>query len=170
LLLLGFAGAFRRSELVGLNVDDLTSTPDGLIVLIRRSKTDQEGQGRRIGIPRLPTSDACPVRAVQDWLDMSGITDGPLFRPIGAGETPSQRRLCDRSVALIVKRTVTNGKPRDQFAGHSLRSGFVTSAAHGGANIKSIMRQTGHSSISIVLRYMREASLFRGNALASTGL
>ena len=133
LLLLGFAGAFRRSELVGLNVDDLTFTPDGLIIVLRRSKTDQEGQGRKIGIPRLPASDACPVRAIQDWLECSRIADGPVFRPVGVGDRLCARRLSARAVALVIKRNVAKGRDASQFAGHSLRAGFVTSASQGGA-------------------------------------
>jgi site-specific recombinase XerD len=170
LLLLGFAGAFRRSELVSLNVDDLTFTPDGLIIMLRRSKSDQEGQGRKIGIPRLTASDACPVRAIQDWLEASGIADGPVFRPVGVGDRLCLTRLSPRAVALVIKRTVAKGQDANQFAGHSLRAGFVTSASNGGANIHAIMKQTGHRSLEMVLRYVREASLFRGNAVASTGL
>lgn len=170
LLLLGFAGAFRRSELVGLNVADLTFTPDGLIVALNRSKTDQDGHGRKIGIPSLPASDACPVRAVREWLDASGLTDGALFRRIGVGDRLHSTRLSAGAVALVVKRHLRKGRDVQQFAGHSLRSGFCTSAAQGGASIKSIMKQTGHRSLATVLRYLREASLFRGNAVASTGL
>lgn len=170
LLLLGFAGAFRRSELVGLNVEDLTFTPDGLIVMLRRSKTDQEGQGRKIGVPRLSTSDACPVRAVRDWMHAGGIDKGPLFRSVAVGGRLQEERLSDRAVALVVKRTLPAGKDARKFAGHSLRAGFVTSAANGGASVKAIMRQTGHRSLETVMRYMREASLFRGNALGATGL
>jgi integrase len=170
LLLLGFAGAFRRSELVGLNVDDVTFAADGLVVTLRRSKTDQEGQGRKVGIPVLPHSDACPVRAVRAWLDASGITSGPLFRSVAVGGKLLTERLSDRAVALVVKRRLPPGKESARFAGHSLRAGFVTSAANGGASVKSIMRQTGHRSLQTVMRYMRDASLFRGNALAQTGL
>lgn len=170
LLLLGFAGAFRRSELVSLDVEDLTFTPDGLIVLLRRSKTDQEGQGRKIGIPRLSHSDACPVNAVRDWLTASSIDSGPVFRPVLCGGRLQADRLSDHSVALVVKRRLPRGKNVEKFAGHSLRSGFVTSAAAGGASVKAIMKQTGHRSLEMVMRYMREASLFKGNALGSTGL
>jgi integrase len=170
LLLLGFAGAFRRSELVGLNVDDLTFTDDGMVVMLRRSKTDQEGQGRKVGIPSLPTSDACPVRAVRAWLGASGITEGPVFRSVACGGRLQAKRLSDNAVAEVVKRRLPAGRDAARFAGHSLRAGFVTSAANGGASIKAIMRQTGHRSLETVMRYMREASLFKGNALGATGL
>jgi site-specific recombinase XerD len=170
LLLLGFAGAFRRSELVGLNVEDLDFGADGLVVILRRSKVDQEGQGRKIGIPSLPASDACPVRAVRAWLEASGITAGPVFRAVAIGGRLQAKRLSGNAVAEIVKHRLSAGKDAAKFAGHSLRAGFVTSAANGGASVKSIMRQTGHRSLETLMRYMREASLFRGNALGATGL
>jgi len=170
LLLLGFAGAFRRSELVGLNVEDLEFTDDGLVVILRKSKTDQERQGRKIGVPCLPASDACPVRAVRAWMEKSGIAAGPLFRSVICGGRVQEERLSDHAVALIVKRRLPAGKDSAKFAGHSLRAGFVTAAANGGASIKAIMQQTGHRSLETVMRYMRDASLFRGNALGATGL
>jgi site-specific recombinase XerD len=170
LLLLGFAGAFRRSELVGINVEDLTTSEEGLTVLLRRSKTDQEGQGRKIGIPSLPASDACPVRAVRAWQEAAGITTGPLFRSVACGGRLQTKRLSNNAVAEIVKHRLPAGRDAAKFAGHSLRAGFVTSAANGGASIKAIMRQTGHRSLETVMRYMRDASLFRGNALGATGL
>lgn len=170
LLLLGFAGAFRRSELVGLNVEDVTFSEDGMVILLRRSKTDQEGQGRKVGIPLLPHSEACPVAAVRRWLEVSGIESGPLFRRIAIGGRLQPQRLCAGWVAATVKRRLPGGRDAARFAGHSLRAGFVTSAAVGGASVKAIMRQTGHRSLETVMRYMREASLFKGNALGSTGL
>jgi integrase len=170
LLLLGFAGAFRRSELIGLDVEDLTFGENGLVVLLRRSKTDQEAQGRKIGIPALPTSDACPVRAVRAWLEASGITAGPLFRPVAVGGRLQTKRLSSNGVAEVVKHRLPAGRDTAKFAGHSLRAGFVTSAADGGASIKAIMRQTGHRSLETVMRYIRSASLFKGNALGATGL
>ncbi len=170
LLLLGFCCAFRRSELVSLDAEDIEFTVEGIAVMLRRSKTDQDGAGRRIGVPQLPHSDACPVRALRAWLEASGITSGALFRPIALGGRMSPNRLTDRSVALIVKRSLPAGKDATKYAGHSMRAGFVTAAANGGASIKAICRQTGHRSLATVMRYMREASLFRGNALSSTGL
>jgi len=170
LILLGFAGAFRRSELVGLNVEDLEFGADGLTVTLRRSKTDQEGAGRKIGIPALPTSDACPVRAVRAWLEAAGIANGPVFRSVAVGGRLQPGRLSNNAVAEVVKRRLPAGRDAARFAGHSLRAGFVTSAANGGASVKAIMQQTGHRSLETVMRYMRDASLFRGNALGATGL
>jgi len=170
LLLLGFSGAFRRSELVGLDAEDVAFTQEGATITLRRSKTDQEGQGRKIGIPQLPASDACPIRALRAWLEASGITTGALFRAIALGGRLLPGRLSGGAVAIVVKRSLPAGRDTSKFAGHSLRAGFVTAAANGGASIKAICRQTGHRSIETVTRYMREASLFRGNALASTGL
>ncbi|MCW5976839.1 MAG: site-specific integrase [Bryobacteraceae bacterium] len=174
LLLLGFAGAFRRSEIVALDVEDLSFTTDGLTVLLRRSKTDQEGQGRKIGIPHLPHSDACPVRAVREWLTAAGITEGPVFRavprpPAGCPVTLGPR-LSSRCVALVIKRRLPAGTDSSQYAGHSLRSGFVTSAFRGGAGMKAVMRTTGHRSVAVLLRYDRETSLFKRAALVNTGL
>jgi site-specific recombinase XerD len=170
LLLLGFAGAFRRSELVALDFEDIEFTEEGLAVMLRRSKTDQDGAGRKIGVPMLPHSDACPTAAVKAWLEASGITAGALFHPIALGGRMSPNRLSDRSVALIVKRSLPTGKDATKHAGHSLRSGFCSAAANGNASMKSIMRTTGHRSLSTLMRYIREANLFKGNALASTGL
>ena len=170
LLLLGFAGAFRRSELVALNVEDLEFTNDGLVVILRRSKTDQEGVGRKIGIPQLSASDACPVSAVRAWLAATAVTVGPLFRSVALGGVLGTSRLSDRAVATTVKKWLPSGRDVSKFSGHSLRAGFVTSAANGGASVKAIMRQTGHRSLETLMRYMRDASLFRGNALGATGL
>lgn len=169
LLLLGFAAAVRRSELVALDVGDVEDTNDGLVVTIRRSKTDQEGEGRKVGVPYGSTPATCPVRAVRAWLQASAISDGALFRaiaPSGVGD-----RLSDRSVALIVKRRVeAAGLDPRRFAGHSLRAGLATSAARGGATERAIMAQTGHKSLAVMRRYIRDGTLFSENAAAKTGL
>lgn len=171
LLLLGFAGAFRRTELVGLDLDDLRFTADGLIVTLRRSKTDQEGQGRAIGIPYGATPATCPVRAVKAWIDSVGLGTGPLFRSASKGGRFRSARLGDKSVALIVKHAAESADldPR-RFAGHSLRAGLATSAAQGGASERAIMAQTGHRSTAMVRRYIRQGSLFEENAAARVGL
>lgn len=169
-LLLGFSGAFRRSELAALAVEDLEFVADGVVVTLRRSKTDQEGAGRRVGIPRLTTSETCPVVALQAWLSASGISTGPLFRGIDPAGALASEWLNDRSIALIVKRHLPAGVNAGDFAGHSLRAGFATAAAAGGASLTAIMAQTGHRSAAVATRYIREANLFRKNALASTGL
>ena len=171
LLLLGFAGAFRRSELIGLDRAAVALTTDGLVVTLRRSKTDPEGAGRKIGIPYGSHPETCPVRAFRAWLEASRITAGALFRPINRHAQLGTRRLSAYAVALIVKRYATAaGLNASEFAGHSLRSGLATSAAQAGASERAIMNQTGHRSLNMVRRYIREGSLFRENAAAVVGL
>lgn len=171
LLLAGFAGAFRRSELVALNVEDLEFNRDGLVITIRRSKTDQEGQGRRVGLPYGSRPETCPVRAIQTWIDFLGQTTGPVFRAVNRHGQVSARRLSDRAVALVVKRAVERvGLSASEFAGHSLRAGLATSAAAAGVSERSIMAQTGHRSVTTVRKYIREGSLFLENAAAKVGL
>jgi site-specific recombinase XerD len=170
LLLVGFAGAFRRSELVSLDVEDVEFTREGLIVHLRKSKTDQEGQGRDIGIPYGSNPATCPVRALQDWLDASGITSGPLFRAVQHGKV-QPGRLSDKAVALVVKRCAkAAGLDASKYAGHSLRAGLATTAAMAGVSERAIMAQTGHKSVNMVRRYIRKGSLFTENAAASIGL
>ena len=171
LILLGFAGAFRRSELVSLNVEDLTITRDGIVVLLRRSKTDQEGEGRKVGIPYGSYPDTCPVRTVQAWLEASEINAGPIFRGINRHGQMAETRMCDHTVARIVKRSVARlGMESADYAGHSLRAGLATSAAAAGKSERSIMAQTGHTNPTMVRKYIREGSLFRDNAAAALGL
>jgi integrase len=171
LLLLGFASAVRRSELVALDVADVTETSDGLVVTITRSKTDQEGEGRQIGIPYGSNPITCPVRTWRSWRDASGIDTGPLFRPIDRHGHLGTERLSDRAVAIIVKRTAqAAGLDPKLVAGHSLRSGMATSAARAGATEAQIMNQTGHKSLPVLRRYIRRGSLFHDNAAAKLGL
>jgi integrase len=166
LLLLGFAGAFRRSELVHLDVGDLTWGEDGLTVTLRRSKTDQEGQGRKIGIPFGSTPEWCPVRTLRRWLEAVGLEDGPLFRPV-KGSTVSAARLSNQAVARLVKRaTEAVGLDPSRFSGHSLRAGLATAAAKAGKSERSIMAQTGHRSAQVARRYIRDGGLFTDNAAA----
>ena len=170
LLLVGFAGAFRRSELVGLNTEDMQFTGDGLVVSLLRSKTDQEAAGRKVGIPYGSNPDTCPVRALRAWQEASGIDAGPLFRSI-TRHGRIQGRLSGYAVALVVKWYAgAAGLDAAKFAGHSLRAGLATSAAIAGASERSIMNQTGHRSTAMLRRYIRDASLFRENASASVGL
>jgi site-specific recombinase XerD len=165
LLTLGFAGAFRRSELVALEVRDLTFTAEGLEVTIRRSKTDQDGKGRRLGIPLAASPKACPVRALQEWLAAAKIDSGAILRAVDRHGRVSAAGLTGRSVALIVKRHVSGlGLDQSRYAGHSLRAGLVTSAAKAGRSEASIMRTTGHRSSAMVRRYIRDISLFQDNA------
>jgi integrase len=171
LLLTGFAGAFRRSELVGLDVSDLEYNNAGLIVNIRRSKTDQEGQGRRVGLPYGSTPPTCPVRALEAWLAVRGAADGPLFRAINRHGQLAGRRLTTQSVALIIKRLAAHaGREAKDLAGHSLRAGLATAAAAAGVSERAIMAQTGHRSLATLRKYVGEGSLFLENAAAKVGL
>ena len=163
LLTLGFAGALRRSEIVQLDVADLIVGSEGFRVHLRRSKTDQERAGRVIAVPYGRTV-ACPVTAVQSWLTAAGIQEGPVFRAVVWGQV-SDRRLSDQSVSVIVKASLAAlGKAQSQYSGHSLRAGFVTSAAQAGVGFLMIQQQTGHRSISMLNRYLRASDLFAGNA------
>lgn len=171
LLLLGFAAALRRSELVNLDIEDLAACDEGLILTIRRSKTDQSGEGFRKGIPFGKNIEVCPVKAVALWLEASNIQSGPLFRGIKKNGKIRQSRLSDRVVALIVKKySGLINKKVDSFAGHSLRAGFATSAAIAGASEHSIQKQTGHANLNVLRRYIREAEMFRDNAMNKIGL
>ena len=163
LLLLGFAGGLRRSEIVQLNVDDLRFGPEGLQVRLRRSKTDQEQVGRTIAVPNGRTS-VCPVEAVKAWLVASEVSEGAVFRSIVGGRL-TERRMSDQVVSLIVKEQVSKlGLEPAAYSGHSLRAGFVTSAAQAGVGFLMIQQQTGHRSVSMLSRYMRVSNLFEGNA------
>jgi integrase len=145
LLLVGFAGAFRRSELVSLDVADVTFNSDGLIVTLRRGKTDQEGLGRKVGLPFGSNPLTCPVRALRGWLDVAAIASGPVFRSVDRHANVAQTRLTDQSVALIVKRCAkAAGLEWERYAGHSLRSGLATAAAMADVSERAIMAQTGH--------------------------
>jgi integrase len=171
LLLIGFAGAFRRSELTSLDVADLDFIGNGMTIRLRRSKTDQEGRGETVGIPWGANRETCPVLALQAWLDTAAITTGPIFRPIDRHGNIRPQRLSDRAVALIVKRHAeAAGLDAAKYSGHSLRAGLATSAAMGGASERAIMRQTRHRSLPMVRRYIREGDLFRENAAAQVGL
>jgi site-specific recombinase XerD len=171
LLLVGFAGAFRRSELVGLDVEDIAFVTDGMVVTLRRSKTDQEGQGRKLGIPYGSSRETCPVRALRAWLEASQIASGPIFRPVDRHANVRPTRLSGKAVALVVKRYVAAaGFDPEGYAGHSLRAGLATSAAAAGVSERAIMQQTGHKSERMVRKYIREGSLFRDNAAGKVGL
>jgi integrase len=171
LLLLGFAGAFRRSELAGLEVGDLAFTAEGLEVALRHSKTDQEGKGERKGIPYGSDPATCPVRALRAWLDAAHLEAGPLFREVTRHGQVKAAPLAGGSIARIVKRSAqAAGLDSAKFSGHSLRAGLATAAAKAGKTTHAIMRQTGHRSANMVARYIREASLFEDNAASGIGL
>jgi site-specific recombinase XerD len=170
LLLTGFAGAFRRSEIVAFNTGDVEFTPDGAVLHQRRSKTDQEGAGRRVGIPFGSTPATCPVRALRSWIEAAG-SSGPLFRRVTKGGKILAGRLSDKAVARIVKlRAVRAGLDPAQFSGHSLRAGLATAAARAGVSERAIMRHTGHRSLATLRNYIREGSLFLENPAAKVGL
>ena len=171
LLLLGFAGALRRSELVGLDVADVTEGTDGLTVRLRRSKTDQEGAGRTVGIPYGSNPATCPVRAWRAWLEVSGVTEGPAFRSVDRHGRIGATHLTAEAVALVLKRLASRAgfDPRE-VAGHSLRAGLATSAAAAGVPERVIADQTGHKGTAMLRRYIREGSLFRENAASAVGL
>jgi integrase len=161
LLLLGFFAALRRSELVGLNVTDFEFLREGLVIHLRRSKTDQEGQGRKIAVPYQSMASVCPVRATKEWLKISGITEGAVFRGI-RGQSLTKNRLDAGEVARRVKAGADRAKlDPSRFAGHSLRAGFVTAAVIDGAPERSIAATTGHKNLEMLRRYIRDADLFR---------
>ena len=167
LLLLGFSAALRRSELVGLDVNDITFTVEGAIVALRRSKVDQEGAGRSVAVPFASCADVCPVRRLRAWLDVAGISQGAIFRAVNRHGRVAAERLSDRAVALVVKRSVEKiGLDAKSFAGHSLRAGLATSAALAGKSERSIMQTTGHKSVVMVRKYIRTGEIWRDNAAA----
>lgn len=171
LILIGFAGALRRSELVALDVANIDRTSDGLVVHVQRSKTDQEGAGERLGLPYGSDPLTCPVRALEAWTDASEITTGALFRPVTRHGHLATSRLSDRAVAEIVKRAArAAGLDPAVFAGHSLRAGLITSAAEAGVAERDIMRHSRHRSVPVMRRYIRGATLFQANAAAAVGL
>lgn len=168
-ILIGYGGALRRSELAALDVGDVVSAEQGLIITLRSSKTDQEGHGDLIAIHRGRDPRLCASAALASWLDASGIDSGPLFRPLagagGAGVRPE--RLTEKSMALIVKRAAARiGLDPDDFAAHSLRAGLATSAALAGADLLAIMRQTRHKSVDVARGYVRIADIWRDNVTA----
>ena len=171
LLLVGFAGAFRRSELVGIDVEHVEFVTEGMVVTLPRSKTDQEGAGRKVGIPFGHNTDTCPVGALAAWLEAAHIDSGAVFRAVDRRGRIAADRLADRSVALLVKHyTQAIGRDPRTFSGHSLRAGHATAAALAGVKERDIMRQTGHRSTAMLRRYIRDGSLFRSNSAAALGL
>jgi integrase len=171
LLLVGFAGAFRRSELAGITVENVQETKEGILIWIPRSKTDPEAKGREAAIPYGSTPETCPVRACRDWIAAGKLVGGPLFRRIDRHEHINERALHKDSVGSIVKRAArAAGLDPEIYAGHSLRAGFCTQAYMNGAREFDIMRQTGHRSLDTLRKYIRGRGLFRDNAAAKLGL
>ena len=154
ILLIGFSGGFRRSELVNIDYEDLEFVNEGVKIFIKRSKTDQSGEGSIKAIPYFDNEIYCPVKTLKKWLNEKKIKTGKIFN------------VSDKTIALIIKKySNLAGFDSNKYAGHSLRSGFATSAAEAGAEERSIMNMTGHKSTEMVRRYIKEANLFKNNAL-----
>ena len=166
LILIGFSGGFRRNEIVSLDYEDLDFVYEGVKITVKRSKTDQFGQGSIKALPYFDNSVYCPVTTLKRWINISKISKGPIFRRFSKGSKLTNYRLTDQTIALIIKNYLNiAGIDSKNYSGHSLRSGFATSAAESGAEERSIMTMTGHKSTEMVRRYIKEANLFKNNAL-----
>ena len=166
IILIGFSGGFRRNEIVSLDFDDLDFVSEGLKINLKRSKTDQFGEGSVKGLPYFDNSQYCPVLSLKKWIEISKIDSGPLFRRFSKGSILTVNRLTDQTVALLLKKYLKlAGIESKHYSGHSLRSGFATSAAEAGAEERNIMAMTGHKSPEMVRRYIKEANLFKNNPL-----
>ena len=166
IILIGFSGGFRRNEIVSLDYDDLNFVQEGLKITIKRSKSDQFGEGFVKALPYFDRSQYCPVVSLKKWIEISKITSGPVFRRFIKGLRLSENRLTDQTVALLIKEYLNlAGIDSKNYSGHSLRSGFATSAAESGVEERSIMAMTGHKSTEMVRRYIKEANLFKNNPL-----
>ena len=166
IILIGFSGGFRRNEIVSLDYDDLDFVHEGLKINLRRSKTDQFGEGFIKALPYFDNQQYCPVISLKRMLDLSKINSGPIFRRFTKGSRLSEKRLSDQTVALLIKEYLNKaGIDSKNYSGHSLRSGFATSAAESGVEERNIMAMTGHKSSEMVRRYIKEANLFKNNAL-----
>jgi site-specific recombinase XerD len=163
ILLVGFTAGMRRSEIVGLDFGDIVFEPEGLVITIKRSKRDQEGKGRQVAVPRGRHEATCPVRALRAWLEVSGAAEGALFFRLDPGAHPD--RLNGRAVAHVVQRAADRaGLDPELFSGHSLRRGFCTEAARGGAAERDIARTTGHRSMQVLRGYVEAGTLFESCA------
>jgi len=166
IILIGFGGGFRRTELISIDYEDLEFVSEGIKITLRKSKTDQFGEGMIKGLPYFNDQNYCPVINLKNWLEISNIKTGPIFRRFFKGSNLTEKRLTDQSVALLIKEYLSlAGIENKNFAGHSLRSGFATAAADAGADERSIMAMTGHKTTQMVRRYIKEANLFKNNAL-----
>ena len=166
IILIGFSGGFRRNEIVSLDYDDLDFVPEGLKINIKRSKTDQFGEGSKKALPYFDNSQYCPVVSLKNWIDITKVNSGALFRRFSKGSKLTDKRLTDQTVALLIKKYLQlAGIDSKDYSAHSLRSGFATSAAESGVEERSIMAMTGHKSTEMVRRYIKEANLFKNNAL-----
>jgi len=166
IILIGFAGGFRRNEIVSLDYDDLDFVTEGLKINLKRSKTDQFGEGLVKGLPYFENTQYCPVISLKNWIGISKISSGPLFRRFSKGSKLSDNRLTDQTVALLIKKYLKLADiDSKNYSGHSLRSGFATSAAEAGVEERNIMSMTGHKSPEMVRRYIKEGNLFKNNPL-----
>jgi len=166
IILVGFGGGFRRTELISIDYEDLEFVPEGVKITLRRSKTDQFGEGMTKGLPYFTNETYCPVVHLKKWIKISNIKDGPVFRRFAKGCSPTSNRLTDQSVVLLIKKYLElAGIENKNYSGHSLRSGFATVSAESGADERSIMAMTGHKTTQMVRRYIKEANLFKNNAL-----
>ena len=166
IILIGFGGGFRRTELISIDYEDLEFVPEGLKITIKKSKTDQFGEGMIKGLPYFTNKTYCPIVNLKKWLEISKIKSGPIFRRFSKGSSLTDKRLTDQSVVLLMKEYLNlAGIENKNFAGHSLRSGFATVAAESGADERSIMAMTGHKTTQMVRRYIHEGNLFKNNAL-----
>ena len=166
IILVGFAGGFRRAEIVSIDHEDLEFVTEGVKILIKRSKTDQFGEGMIKGLPYFSNQKYCPVLHLKEWIKLSNIKSGPIFRKFNKGCSLSDNRLTDQSVVLLLKGYLAEaGIENKNYSGHSLRSGFATVSAESGADERSIMAMTGHKTTQMVRRYIKEANLFKNNAL-----
>jgi integrase len=170
-LLFGWATALRQSNIVALDLTDIERTDRGVVVLIRREKTDQEGRGRRIGVPLGRHPETCPVRALEAWLACRGPEPGPVFRRLNRWGRITSYGIGPPVIAQIVKQAVAAiGLDPRRFGGHSLRSGLITEAVLGGATETQVMAHSGHRSTQVMRRYFRNADPFRGNVCAGIDL
>jgi site-specific recombinase XerD len=166
IILIGFGGGFRRTELISIDHEDLEFVPEGVKITIKRSKTDQFGEGMIKGLPYFSNKNYCPVINLKKWIELSNTKSGPIFRRFVKGSRLTNYRLTDQSVALLIKNYLNlAGIENANYSGHSLRSGFATVAAESGADERSIMAMTGHKTTQMVRRYIREANIFKNNAL-----
>jgi len=166
IILIGFSGGFRRNEIVSLDYDDLEFVQEGLKINLKKTKTDQFGEGTVKALPYFNNNQYCPVKSIKKWLEISKIDSGSLFRRFSKGSKLTEHRLTDQTVALLIKEYLElAGIESKNYSGHSLRSGFATSAAESGAGERSIMAMTGHKTTQMLRRYIKEANLFKNNPL-----
>jgi integrase len=171
LILVGFAGGFRRSELVAITVADLEFVSAGMVIHVARSKTDQEGVARKVAIPWGSDETSCPIGALRQWLNLAGVTSGPVFRSVDHRNRGAKRGLHKDSVGFIIKRMARRaGINPKNIAGHSLRSGHITQGSINKVNERAIMRQTGHRTTKSLDRYVRVLGLFEDNSAAGLGI